>query len=108
MSGIRSINTCPFIAKEAPKPAAPAKKEEAKKDAPKKTFEKKTATAKVAKPPKAKISQAVKAGAAAKNVLRGKAVQKKKKEHLRFGVDCTNIAEDNIMDVADFVSALTV
>ena len=37
-----------------------------------------------------------------KQVLRGKNAQKKKKEHLRFGVDCTNIAEDNIMDVADF------
>ncbi|KAL1379037.1 hypothetical protein pipiens_015193, partial [Culex pipiens pipiens] len=37
-----------------------------------------------------------------KQLLRGKNVQKKKKEHLRFGVDCTNIAEDNIMDVADF------
>lgn len=49
----------------------------------------------------------MKAGAAAKNVLRGKAVQKKKKEHLRFGVDCTNIAEDNIMDVSDFVSFFT-
>lgn len=92
-----------FPAKEAPKPA-PAKKEEPKKDAPKKTFEKKAAAAKVVKPPKAKVSQQVKAGAAGKNVLRGKAVQKKKKEHLRFGVDCTNIAEDNIMDVADFVS----
>uniref|UniRef100_A0A336MIH8 Large ribosomal subunit protein eL22 n=1 Tax=Culicoides sonorensis TaxID=179676 RepID=A0A336MIH8_CULSO len=89
-------------AKEAPKPAAPAKKEEAKKEAPKKTFEKKTATAKVVKPPKAKVAAQVKAGAAAKNVLRGKAVQKKKKEHLRYGVDCTNIAEDNILDVADF------
>lgn len=39
-----------------------------------------------------------------KQLLRGKNAQKKKKEHLRFGVDCTNIAEDNIMDVADFVS----
>ncbi|XP_063696138.1 large ribosomal subunit protein eL22-like [Culicoides brevitarsis] len=86
----------------APKPAAPAKKEEVKEDAPKKTFEKKAAAGKVAKPPKAKVAQAVKAGNAAKNVLRGKAVQKKKKEHLRFGVDCTNIAEDNIMDVSDF------
>nr|ACJ74463.1 cytosolic large ribosomal subunit L22 [Ochlerotatus taeniorhynchus] len=37
-----------------------------------------------------------------KQQLRGKNAQKKKKEHLRFGVDCTNIAEDNIMDVADF------
>uniref|UniRef100_A0A0K8U9B9 60S ribosomal protein L22 n=1 Tax=Bactrocera latifrons TaxID=174628 RepID=A0A0K8U9B9_BACLA len=38
-----------------------------------------------------------------KNVLRGKGL-KKKKVSLRFGIDCTNIAEDNIMDVADFVS----
>jgi len=27
---------------------------------------------------------------------------KKKKIQLRFGIDCTDIAEDNIMDVADF------
>lgn len=40
---------------------------------------------------------------AKKQVLRGKNI-KKKKEHLKFGVDCTNIAEDNILDVADFVS----
>lgn len=38
-----------------------------------------------------------------KQSLRGKGL-KKKKEHLRYGVDCTNIAEDNILDVADFVS----
>jgi hypothetical protein len=38
-----------------------------------------------------------------KQTLRGKGL-KKKKEHLKFGIDCTNIAEDNIMDVADFVS----
>jgi len=36
-----------------------------------------------------------------KTTLRGKGL-KKKKEHLRFGVDCTNIAEDNILDVSDF------
>ena len=41
---------------------------------------------------------------AQKNVLRGKNPIKKKREHLRYGIDCTNIAEDNIMDVADFVS----
>lgn len=41
--------------------------------------------------------------AAKKQTLRGKGL-KKKKEHLRFGIDCTNIAEDNIMDVSDFVS----
>jgi large subunit ribosomal protein L22e len=39
-----------------------------------------------------------------KQALRGKNL-KKKKEHLRYGVDCTNIAEDNILDVADFVSS---
>lgn len=38
-----------------------------------------------------------------KQSLRGKGL-KKKKEHLRYGVDCTNIAEDNILDVSDFVS----
>uniref|UniRef100_T1D582 Large ribosomal subunit protein eL22 n=1 Tax=Psorophora albipes TaxID=869069 RepID=T1D582_9DIPT len=43
----------------------------------------------------------VKGKASKKQLLRGKSAQKKK-EHLRFGVDCTNIAEDNIMDVADF------
>lgn len=36
-----------------------------------------------------------------KSVLRGKGI-KKKKVSLRFGIDCTNIAEDNIMDVSDF------
>lgn len=36
-----------------------------------------------------------------KQTLRGKGL-KKKKEHLRYGIDCTNIAEDNILDVADF------
>lgn len=36
-----------------------------------------------------------------KTALRGKGL-KKKKEHLRYGIDCTNIAEDNILDVADF------
>lgn len=45
----------------------------------------------------------VKKPAAKKQTLRGKGL-KKKKEHLRFGVDCTNIAEDNILDVSDFVS----
>jgi large subunit ribosomal protein L22e len=34
-----------------------------------------------------------------KQVLRGKGL-KKKKEHLRYGIDCTNIAEDNILDVS--------
>lgn len=45
----------------------------------------------------------VKKPAVKKQTLRGKGL-KKKKEHLRFGVDCTNIAEDNILDVSDFVS----
>lgn len=36
--------------------------------------------------------------------LRGKGL-KKKKIQLRFTIDCTNIAEDSIMDVADFVSS---
>ena len=48
---------------------------------------------------------AKKPAAAKKQTLRGKGL-KKKKEHLRFGIDCTNIAEDNIMDVSDFVSIL--
>lgn len=54
----------------------------------------KTATTKEVKKPVAK-----------KQTLRGKGL-KKKKEHLRFGVDCTNIAEDNILDVSDFVSSI--
>lgn len=49
--------------------------------------------------------EAVKKPAAKKQTLRGKGL-KKKKEHLRFGVDCTNIAEDNILDVSDFVSLI--
>jgi len=36
-----------------------------------------------------------------KQLLRGKAL-KKKKVSIRFAINCTNIAEDNIMDVADF------
>lgn len=47
---------------------------------------------------------AAKKPVAKKQTLRGKGGLKKKKEHLRFGIDCTNIAEDNIMDVSDFVS----
>lgn len=39
-----------------------------------------------------------------KQLLRGKG-SKQKKIQLRFTIDCTNIAEDSIMDVADFVSA---
>lgn len=38
-----------------------------------------------------------------KQLLRGKGL-KKKKIQLRFTIDCTNIAEDSIMDVTDFVS----
>lgn len=38
-----------------------------------------------------------------KQLLRGKGL-KKKKIQLRFSIDCTNIAEDSILDVADFVS----
>lgn len=52
---------------------------------------------------KAAPKEAAKKPAAKKQTLRGKGL-KKKKEHLRFGVDCTNIAEDNILDVSDFVS----
>lgn len=54
---------------------------------------------------KSKTSKDAKKPVQKKQVLRGKGL-KKKKEHLRYGVDCTNIAEDNILDVADFVSAL--
>lgn len=91
--------------KEAPKAAAPAKKVEAAKPA-EKPVEKKAAPA--AKPAAPKPKKAPTAGVQAgkvtkKQVLRGKG-QKKKKVSLRFGIDCTNIAEDNIMDVADFVS----
>jgi large subunit ribosomal protein L22e len=50
---------------------------------------------------KTKKSGTDKKPAVKKQVIRGKGL-KKKKEHLRFGVDCTNIAEDNILDVADF------
>lgn len=39
-----------------------------------------------------------------KQLLRGKGL-KKKKIQLRYTIDCTNIAEDSIMDVADFVSS---
>lgn len=38
-----------------------------------------------------------------KQLLRGKGL-KQKKIQLHFTIDCTNIAEDSIMDVADFVS----
>jgi len=61
----------------------------------------------VAKPapkPKAKTAAPAPSKVVKKNVLRGKG-QKKKKVSLRFTIDCTNIAEDSIMDVADFVSS---
>lgn len=64
------------------------------------------ATTKKIDPASAKTKTAtkeVKKPVAKKQTLRGKGL-KKKKEHLRFGVDCTNIAEDNILDVSDFVS----
>ncbi|KFB50875.1 AGAP005046-PB-like protein [Anopheles sinensis] len=51
---------------------------------------------------KTKPGKAAAPAKGAKNVLRGKNATKKKREQLRFGIDCTNIAEDNIMDVADF------
>ncbi|XP_039961124.1 60S ribosomal protein L22 [Bactrocera tryoni] len=90
-----------------PAAAAPAKKAEPAKAA--------VPAAAPAEKPKAPVLKAVKpqrksvSAAAAtaagkvtkKNVLRGKGL-KKKKVSLRFGIDCTNIAEDNIMDVADF------
>lgn len=64
--------------------------------------EKAVASLKTKPAPKGNNAAQAKGG---KKVLRGKDVAaKKKREHLRFGIDCTNIAEDNIMDVADFVS----
>lgn len=65
------------------------------------------ATTKKIDPASAKVkpvTKEVKKTAPKKQTLRGKGL-KKKKEHLRFGVDCTNIAEDNILDVSDFVSS---
>ncbi|XP_073829221.1 ribosomal protein L22 [Musca autumnalis] len=104
-------------AKEAPKKdvkaaakpaaaAAPAKKAEpAKTDKP---VAEKPHKAVVAKPAAAKPKKSVTAAAAAatgkvgkKAVLRGKGL-KKKKVSLRYAIDCTNIAEDNILDVVDF------
>ncbi|XP_061386402.1 large ribosomal subunit protein eL22 [Musca vetustissima] len=102
-------------AKEAPKKdvkaaakpaAAPAKKVEAAKTD--KPAEEKPHKAVVAKPAAAKPKKSVTAAAAAatgkvgkKAVLRGKGL-KKKKVSLRYAIDCTNIAEDNILDVVDF------
>lgn len=54
-----------------------------------------------AKSKSAAVTKDIKKPAPKKQTLRGKGL-KKKKEHLRFGVDCTSIAEDNILDVADF------
>ncbi|XP_005175678.1 large ribosomal subunit protein eL22 [Musca domestica] len=96
-------------AKAAAKPAAaaaPAKKAEpAKTDKP---AAEKPHKAVVAKPAAAKPKKSVTAAAAAatgkvgkKAVLRGKGL-KKKKVSLRYAIDCTNIAEDNILDVVDF------
>lgn len=89
--------------KAAPATAAakPAVAKDAKKAEPAKpAAEKKPKAAKPAAP--AKKGAAVVAGKVGKKqVLRGKGL-KKKKVSLRFAIDCTNIAEDNIMDVADF------
>lgn len=68
------------------------------------------ATTKKIDPASAKTKTAtkeVKKPVVKKQTLRGKGL-KKKKEHLRFGVDCTNIAEDNILDVSDFVSSFEI
>lgn len=52
----------------------------------------------------AKAAAATGKGRIAKQqLLRGKGL-KKKKLQLRYTIDCTNIAEDSILDVADFVS----
>lgn len=91
-----------------PAAAAPAKKAEpAKTDKP---VAEKPQKAVAAKPAAAKPKKSVTAAAAAatgkvgkKTVLRGKGL-KKKKVSLRYAIDCTNIAEDNILDVVDFVS----
>lgn len=110
----------PAAKKEQPKKAAapqPPKKEEQKKAAPvaeppKTEKDAKTVKAVAAKPAPKKRGVNAKAAAAAgkgrvnkKQVLRGKGL-KKKKIQLRFAIDCTNIAEDSIMDVADFVSVI--
>ncbi|XP_067636470.1 large ribosomal subunit protein eL22 [Eurosta solidaginis] len=95
----------------AAKPVAPAKKLEPAKAAATATATAPTDKAKApvtkpaaAKPPRKTVTAAAATAAGKvgkKNVLRGKGI-KKKKVSLRFGIDCTNIAEDNIMDVADF------
>ncbi|XP_053951649.1 60S ribosomal protein L22 [Anastrepha ludens] len=93
--------------KVAPAASVPAKKAEpAKAVAPAAVpAEKPKAVVKaVAKPQRKSVTASAAAASgkvAKKNVLRGKGI-KKKKVSIRFGIDCTNIAEDNIMDVADF------
>ena len=99
--------------KSAGKPsaaAAPVKKAEPAKV--EKPVAEKAAKA-VVKPAAAKPKKSVTASAAVASgkvgkraVLRGKGL-KKKKVSLRYAIDCTNIAEDNILDVADFVSMNT-
>lgn len=98
--------------KAAPAPVAAAPAPVAAAPAPAKVEkEEKTVKAVAAKPaPKkrgvvAKAAAAAGKGRVAKKQLRGKGL-KKKKIQLRFAIDCTNIAEDSIMDVADFVRIL--
>ncbi|KAM7349270.1 ribosomal protein L22 [Cochliomyia hominivorax] len=91
-------------AKAAAKPAAaaaPAKKAEPAKT--EKPAAEKTAKAVVSKPaaPKPKKAAVAAGKVGKKAVLRGKGL-KKKKVSLRYAIDCTNIAEDNILDVVDF------
>ncbi|XP_017474071.1 PREDICTED: 60S ribosomal protein L22 [Rhagoletis zephyria] len=79
---------------EPAKPAAPAAAPAEKPKAP--------AAKAASKPQRKSVTAATASGKVGKkNVLRGKGL-KKKKVSIRFGIDCTNIAEDNIMDVADF------
>jgi len=85
------------VAKPVATPA-PAKEEKPK------AVEKPKSAAKpaAAKPKKAATAASASKGRVVKKTpLRGKGL-KKKKVNLRFGIDCTNIVEDNIMDVADF------
>lgn len=97
----------------APAPAAPAPAQAAAAAAPAEQKDGKTVKAVAAKPqPKkrgvnAKAAAASGRGRVSKKQLRGKGL-KKKKIQLRFAIDCTNIAEDSIMDVADFVSIIGV
>jgi len=80
-----------------PAPAAPA--------APKAEKPHKAAVAKPAPKKKGVVASAAsatgKGRVSKKQLLRGKGL-KKKKIQLRFAIDCTDIAEDNIMDVLDF------